>query len=163
MVNLVFITGTIFVLLNPALTQLLSLYISALRAVPTIVQLNGAAALIIACVVGDFCFYWSHRWGHGVRLFWNLGHINHHRSQNLSQLTNPGDPPSLLLNVTGGKVFVLLLLPFVTKLFAVDIRDAGWALVAAVIFDALAAPRTRLFLHISKPALMRFAFCDGYS
>jgi hypothetical protein len=55
-------------------------------------------------------------------------------------LTNAADPPSLLLNVAGGKVFVLLLLPFITKLFTVDIRDAGWVLPAAVIFDALADP-----------------------
>jgi|SRR5579872_187627 sterol desaturase/sphingolipid hydroxylase (fatty acid hydroxylase superfamily) len=139
-VNLVFIFAFILVFINPTITYLISLYVSALRAVPTIVQLNGAAALIAACLIGDFCFYWSHRWGHGVRFFWNLGHINHHRSEKLSQLTNASDPPSLLLNVAGGKVFALLLLPFITKLFTVDIRDAGWVLPAALVFDALADP-----------------------
>jgi sterol desaturase/sphingolipid hydroxylase (fatty acid hydroxylase superfamily) len=139
-VNFIFITAFIFVILNPMLTQLISLYVSALEVVPTIVHLNGVVALIAACLIGDFCFYWSHRWGHGVRLLWNLGHINHHRSHTLSQLTNAADPPSLLLNVAGGKVFALLLLPFIMKLFTVDMRDAGWALPAAVIFDALADP-----------------------
>jgi sterol desaturase/sphingolipid hydroxylase (fatty acid hydroxylase superfamily) len=140
MVNVIFIFVTIFVLLNPLITQLISLYVGALHVIPTIVHLNGAAALIAACLIGDFCFYWSHRWCHGIRFFWNLGHINHHRSHKLSQLTYAVDPPSLLLNVAGGKVFALLLLPFITKLFSVDIRDAGWVLVAAVIFDALADP-----------------------
>jgi sterol desaturase/sphingolipid hydroxylase (fatty acid hydroxylase superfamily) len=139
-VNFVFITGAIFIVLNPMIIYLISLYVSALHVVPTIAHLNGAAALLAACLIGDFCFYWSHRWGHSIRFFWNLGHINHHRSHKLSQLTNAADPPSLLLNVAGGKVFALLLLPFLTKLFSVDIRDAGWVLVAAVIFDALADP-----------------------
>jgi sterol desaturase/sphingolipid hydroxylase (fatty acid hydroxylase superfamily) len=140
MVNGIFILTSIFVFLNPMMTHLISLYVSALHIVPTIVHLNGAAALVVACLIGDFCFYWSHRWGHGIRFLWNLGHINHHRSQKLSLLTNSVDPPSLLLNVAGGKVFALLLLPFITKLFSVDIRDAGWVLVAAIIFDALADP-----------------------
>lgn len=139
-VNFVFIFSAIFILLNPMITRLIALYVSALHVVPTIAHLNGVVALIAACLIGDFCFYWSHRWGHGVRFFWNVGHINHHRSDRLSQLTNAADPPSLLLNVAGGKVFALLLLPFITKLFSVDIRDAGWVLVAAVIFDALADP-----------------------
>jgi sterol desaturase/sphingolipid hydroxylase (fatty acid hydroxylase superfamily) len=139
-VNSIFIFSAIFVLLNPMITNLVSLYVSALHIVPTVVHLNGAAALIAACLIGDFCFYWSHRWGHGIRFFWNLGHINHHRSHKLSLLTNSADPPSLLLNVAGGRVFALLLLPLITKLFSVDIRDAGWVLVAAVIFDALADP-----------------------
>ena len=139
-VNFVFITAFIFVILNPMLTQFISLYVNTLRLVPTVVHLNGVAALIAACLIGDFCFYWAHRWGHGVRFLWNLGHINHHRSHKLSQLTNAADPPSLLLNVAGGKVFALLLLPFIMKLFTVDIRDAGWALPAAIIFDALADP-----------------------
>jgi sterol desaturase/sphingolipid hydroxylase (fatty acid hydroxylase superfamily) len=139
-VNLVFIFAFIFVFLNTTITYLISLYVNALHVVPTLVQLNGAVALIAACLIGDFCFYWSHRWGHGVRFFWNLGHINHHRSEKLSQLTNASDPPALFLNVAGGKVFALLLLPFITKLFTIDIRDAGWVLPAAVIFDALADP-----------------------
>jgi hypothetical protein len=88
-VNLVFIFAFILVFINPTITYLISLYVSALRAVPTIVQLNGAAALIAACLIGDFCFYWSHRWGHGVRFFWNLGHINHHRSEKLSIYAMP--------------------------------------------------------------------------
>jgi sterol desaturase/sphingolipid hydroxylase (fatty acid hydroxylase superfamily) len=139
-VNFFFIFSAIFVFLNPMITYLISLYVSALHVVPTIVHLNGVAALLVACLIGDFCFYWSHRWGHGIRFLWNLGHINHHRSRKLSQLTNSADPPFLLLNVAGGKVFALLLLPLITKLFSVDIRDAGWVLVAAVIFDALADP-----------------------
>jgi sterol desaturase/sphingolipid hydroxylase (fatty acid hydroxylase superfamily) len=139
-VNSVFILTAVFLFLNPLITNLISLYVSALRVVPTIAHLNGAVALAAACLIGDFCFYWAHRWGHDIRILWNLGHINHHRSHKLSQLTNSADPPSLLLNVAGGKVFVLLLLPFVTKLLSVDIRDAGWVLVAAVIFDALADP-----------------------
>jgi sterol desaturase/sphingolipid hydroxylase (fatty acid hydroxylase superfamily) len=139
-VNAVFIFTTIFVFLNPLISHFINLYVRALSVVPTIAHLNGVAALIVACLVGDLCFYWSHRWGHSIRFFWNLGHVNHHRSHKLSQLTNAADPPSLLLNITGGQVFVLLLLPFVTKLFSLDIREAGWVLVAALIFDALADP-----------------------
>lgn len=107
----------------------------------------------MACLIGDFCFYWSHRWGHKIRFFWNLGHINHHRSRNLSQMTLSVDPRTLFLNTAGGKVFTLLLLPLMTKLFALDIRDCGWALVVVMAFDAWADPSHSVVMYWTE---MRF-------
>ncbi len=35
---------------------------------------------ILALVLYDFCFYWAHRWGHTVNLFWGA-HSVHHQSE----------------------------------------------------------------------------------
>lgn len=35
---------------------------------------------ILALVLYDFCFYWAHRWGHTVNLFWGA-HLVHHQSE----------------------------------------------------------------------------------
>ena len=40
--------------------------------------------LLIPC--DDFCFYWYHRLGHEVRLFW-AAHVNHLSSQSYNQST----------------------------------------------------------------------------
>lgn len=42
-------------------------------------------------VVGDFFYYWSHRWSHQVNLFWT-GHVIHHQSEeyNLSVALRQG-------------------------------------------------------------------------
>lgn len=46
---------------------------------------------IIAFFLVDFAYYWSHRWSHGVNLFW-LGHVVHHQSEdyNLSVALRQG-------------------------------------------------------------------------
>jgi len=42
----------------------------------------------LACIVAvDFLYYWDHRLGHEVRLFWALGHSVHHSSPNYDQST----------------------------------------------------------------------------
>lgn len=146
-VNVVFLLTALFTFMNPSVQQLLERYEGLIDHVPTIMQLNGALALIVACFIADFCYYWSHRWSHGIRLFWNLGHINHHRSRNLSQLTQAVDPQSSLLDVAGGRAFVLLLLPLMTKLFAFDVRESGWVFIVLVILDAWTNPSHSVVLY----------------
>jgi alkylglycerol monooxygenase len=41
---------------------------------------NSVGSFIACLIVYDFIFYWSHRWGHEVNLFWGA-HIVHHQSQ----------------------------------------------------------------------------------
>ena len=36
--------------------------------------------LILLWILIDFCYYWAHRWSHGVNLFW-MGHVVHHQSE----------------------------------------------------------------------------------
>lgn len=146
-VNVLFLMTTILTFTNPAVTGLLHRYQSVLAGVPTLIDLNGSLALIVACLIGDFCYYWSHRICHKVRFFWNLGHVNHHRSENLSQLTQAVDPQSYLLDAAGGKVFVLLLLPILTKVFSFDMRGAGWAFIAFVAIDAWTNPSHSIVLY----------------
>lgn len=45
-----------------------------------IVHLTGIMAYIIVLILFDFCFYWAHRFGHEVNLFWGA-HIVHHQSE----------------------------------------------------------------------------------
>lgn len=146
-VNCVFLLTVVFTFTNPLVESWLDGYMTLLDHVPTLVQMNGALALILACLLGDFCFYWSHRFCHKIRFFWYLGHINHHRNRELCQLTQAVDPQSLILDTAGGKVFVLLLLPLVTKLFSLDIRDSGWALIAIIIFDTWTDPSHSVALY----------------
>jgi sterol desaturase/sphingolipid hydroxylase (fatty acid hydroxylase superfamily) len=146
-VNIVFLSTALFTFMNLSVQQLLQHYAALIDRVPTIVHLNGALALIVACFIADFCYYWSHRWSHGIRFFWNLGHINHHRSRNLSQLTQAVDPQSSLLDVAGGRAFVLLLLPLMTKLFALDVRESGWVFIVLIILDAWTNPSHSVVLY----------------
>lgn len=76
--------------------------------------------------------------------------MNHHRTQNLTQLTQAVDPQSLLLDTAGGKVFVLLLLPLVTKLFSLDVISSGWALLVIIIFDAWTDPSHSVVLYYAE-------------
>jgi sterol desaturase/sphingolipid hydroxylase (fatty acid hydroxylase superfamily) len=133
MVNLFLIFGGLFSIFNSSIQGFLLHYDELISKVPTIIELNGVLALVISMLIGDFCFYWSHRLCHNVRFFWNLGHIYHHRNRNLSQLTCAIEPTSVLLQAAGG--LSLLLLPFLTKLFAVDIHEAAWALLVVLIID----------------------------
>lgn len=107
LVNSIYLLTAIFAIANPLFQTILDRYVEIVRNVPTILHLNGWLALLTACLLADFCYYWSHRWSHKVRLFWCLGHVSHHRTQNLTQLTQSVDPQSALLDVAGAR-FVLL-------------------------------------------------------
>ena len=139
-VNVVFLLTALLTFTNPAIAGVLRRYQDLVQSVPTLIDLHGALALIVACLIGDFCYYWSHRLSHKIRFFWNLGHVNHHRTQNLSQLTQAVDPQSYLLDTAGGKVFVLVLLPIITKLFSLDMRGSGWAFIVFIAIDAWTNP-----------------------
>lgn len=39
-----------------------------------------AGGFAAAFVLGDFAYYWSHRWSHRVNVFW-IGHVVHHQSE----------------------------------------------------------------------------------
>ncbi len=45
-----------------------------------IVHIKGVAAYIITLILFDFCFYWAHRYGHEINLFWGA-HVVHHQSE----------------------------------------------------------------------------------
>ena len=45
-----------------------------------IVQLSGVWAYVVVFILFDFCFYWAHRVGHEVNLFWGA-HVVHHQSE----------------------------------------------------------------------------------
>ncbi len=45
-----------------------------------VIQLSGIWAYIVVLVLFDFCFYWAHRFGHEVNLFWGA-HVVHHQSE----------------------------------------------------------------------------------
>lgn len=154
-VNVVFLLTALLTFMNPAIQGLMRRYQDLIQSVPTLINLHGALALIVAGLIGDFCYYWSHRLSHKIRFFWNLGHINHHRTQNLSQLTQSVDPQSYLLDTAGGKVFVLVLLPVITKLFSLDMRGAGWAFIVFIAIDAWTNPSHSVVLVYAE---MRFRF-----
>lgn len=137
-VNAVFIAVGGIALLNLPVRDALQAYDALLERVPTLVDLNGALALVLAALIGDFCFYWSHRLCHGNRFFWYLGHIYHHRNRSLSQLTTAIEPPFKLLQASGA--LSLLLLPLLSKLFTTDIAGAGIALVVLMVVDTWTDP-----------------------
>lgn len=45
-----------------------------------LIHLSGFWAYAIVFVLFDFCFYWAHRFGHEINLFWGA-HIVHHQSE----------------------------------------------------------------------------------
>ena len=45
-----------------------------------IIHLSGVVAYIVVLILFDFCFYWAHRFGHEVNLFWGA-HVVHHQSE----------------------------------------------------------------------------------
>ncbi|HUM53440.1 MAG TPA: sterol desaturase family protein [Chitinophagales bacterium] len=45
-----------------------------------VLHLTGVTAYIVVLVLFDFCFYWAHRFGHEVNLFWGA-HVVHHQSE----------------------------------------------------------------------------------
>jgi sterol desaturase/sphingolipid hydroxylase (fatty acid hydroxylase superfamily) len=145
LVNGLFSCAAFFAVLNQPVRRFLAHYDALVAQVPTLVDLNGSVALAAAVLIGDFCFYWSHRLCHETRCFWNLGHINHHRNRNLTQMTCAIEPGWLPLQAAGGAA--LLLLPVLSKLFTADIRDAGAALAVLMVIDALVDPSHSIFMY----------------
>lgn len=45
-----------------------------------IIHLTGVLAYIVVLILFDFCFYWAHRYGHEINLFWGA-HVVHHQSE----------------------------------------------------------------------------------
>ncbi len=128
-----------------SLSDFFALYDSLLTSVPTVIQFNGFLAFAIAMLIGDFCFYWAHRIVHNVRVFWNLGHIYHHRNENLSQLTHGVEPRFLLLNAQG--IGSLLFLPVLAKLFTSDFSDAGYFLIPMALINLWIDPSHSVALY----------------
>ena len=44
------------------------------------IHLTGVLAYVVVLILFDFCFYWAHRFGHEVNLFWGA-HVVHHQSE----------------------------------------------------------------------------------
>ena len=151
-INAIFLSLALLPLTTP-FEGLITAYDRLVQRVPSIVQLDGWVALLAACVVGEFCYYWSHRWSHNIRFFWNLGHINHHRSRHLTQMTHAVDPQFAILDVAGGKAFVLVLLPPLARLFTTDIQGSGWLLFAALCIDILVDPSHSTALYYLESRL----------
>lgn len=66
--------------------------------------INGWSALACVLLV-DFLYYWDHRLGHEVRLFWALGHSVHHSSPVYDQST------ALRVSLLDGPFTVWIYLP----------------------------------------------------
>ena len=147
--SLLFYYSFLFIFTTPYMNDFMTFYDGLLQEVPTIIALNGVVAVIIACIIGDLCFYISHRIAHNWRILWNLGHINHHRHQNLTQLHYASDPNVFFL--MAGKGISLMLLPLFSKLLATDLSQMGWVLVAVIIIDTITDPSHSITLyHIEK-------------
>lgn len=56
---------------------------SVVNQVPTLVELPYPLPLLVAYLVVDFFYYWLHRWGHTLRLWWLLWHRPHHMTDEL--------------------------------------------------------------------------------
>ncbi|MGV2068363.1 sterol desaturase family protein [Agrobacterium sp. 22-226-1] len=147
LVNSIYLLTAIFTFANPFFEKLVDYYVQLVRHVPTLVKLDGWLALLTACLMADFCYYWSHRLSHKVRLFWCLGHVSHHRTQNLTQLTQSVDPQSAILDVAGGRAFVLLFMPVITQLLSFDVTQSGWGLIVILLFDAWTNPSHSITLY----------------
>ncbi len=107
-----------------------------LEHVPTLVHLHGFLALLMAALLADLTYYWGHRMGHSVRLFWNLGHIGHHRGRDVTSFAAGAEPASRLLNIVGPVNVVRLLAAMVlAKLFTTDLRGAAWGVVVMLALE----------------------------
>ncbi|WP_188152123.1 sterol desaturase family protein [Teredinibacter waterburyi] len=142
---LIYIFALSFFLLTPVSTNFLGYYHSFVEQIPTLLNVNGAIAVVAACIIGDLCFYWSHRLTHNVRILWNLGHINHHRHENLTQFHFAAEPDTLFLRASN--IAYLLILPIISKLFTTDMSAVGWSLVVMMILDIITDPSHSPFLY----------------
>ena len=52
----------------------------------TVWSVEGWSSWILAFILYDFCYYWSHRAGHEVKLFW-AAHVVHHQSEDYNLST----------------------------------------------------------------------------
>jgi sterol desaturase/sphingolipid hydroxylase (fatty acid hydroxylase superfamily) len=57
-----------------------------LHLAPVHLAVNNVGAWIFAFVVYDLCYYWNHRFGHTVNLFW-ASHVVHHQSEEFNLTT----------------------------------------------------------------------------
>jgi len=71
------VSHLLFKLLTTGL--MLGAYVLVLENV-AVVHLSGVTAYIVVLILFDFCFYWAHRYGHEVNLFWGA-HVVHHQSE----------------------------------------------------------------------------------
>lgn len=154
-INGIFLLIAVILPKTTPIATLLFSYEELLKGIPHLLELNGVTALIIACFIADFCFYWSHRWGHTIRLFWNVGHIHHHKSDDLTQFTYAIDPQFSILNVAGGKSFVLLMLPLIGTLFTTEISSAGWFLTIVLCVDLFLGPSHSIVLYYVESKLYK--------
>jgi sterol desaturase/sphingolipid hydroxylase (fatty acid hydroxylase superfamily) len=127
------------------LSDFFEFYDTLLVSIPTLIHLNGFVAFLLAMLIGDFCFYWAHRMIHNVRVFWNLGHIYHHRNENLSQLTHGVEPRLFLLNAQG--IASLLFLPVLAKIFTNDFSDASYFLIPMALINLWIDPSHSVALY----------------
>jgi sterol desaturase/sphingolipid hydroxylase (fatty acid hydroxylase superfamily) len=110
--------GYVFVggLLPKLLLQLplMLLALAAHRALPSVyyaycAQLPMAVRLLAALVVGDFGFYWAHRWMHEIPLLWRF-HAVHHSAPEMDFLVNTrAHPIDIVIGRFGGMVPLYLL------------------------------------------------------
>jgi sterol desaturase/sphingolipid hydroxylase (fatty acid hydroxylase superfamily) len=63
-----------------------TIYAGASELVPWRMPMN-AATLLLAVVVGDFCYYWEHRCAHRFSLLWAAYHAVHHSSSGYTVAT----------------------------------------------------------------------------
>lgn len=80
--------------------------------------LDAAWAWIVAFVVYDFCYYWSHRLGHEVNLLW-ASHVAHHQSEEYNLST------ALRQTATGLLTFVFYLPMFLAGVPAEMVVTVG--------------------------------------
>lgn len=158
-VNGIYLLTAIFTIANPIFERLLEYYFHFVQGLPTIMHLNGWVALISACLMADFCYYWSHRWSHRIRLLWCLGHVSHHRTQNLTQLTQSVDPQSPVLDVAGGRAFVLLLMPIITQILSFDVTQSGLGLIIILLFDVWTNPSHSIVLYQAEVKWRLLKWC----
>ena len=125
--------GFLFIGLTPYFDSFMVSYLALLKQMPKLADINGMLAVVVACLIGDFCFYWSHRLAHNMRLLWNLGHINHHRHENLTQFHFAAEPDVALFKASNG--IALLMLPLISALFTSDLSGVGWFMVVMFVID----------------------------
>ena len=159
LVNVIFYHTAVFLLPNPLISQALDAWSGAVGRLPTLVAVEGPAAVVLSYVLVDFAFYWAHRLAHGRTPLWRLGHVNHHRVTGLNEWTAPSDPPTLLLDAAGGRGLSLLIVPVLAQVFGCRLGSAAPTLALMVVVDALLAPSHSVALYrleMRVPAL-RFA------
>lgn len=91
---------------------------------PVAIPTTGFSALACVLLV-DFLYYWDHRLGHEVRLFWALGHSVHHSSPHYDQTT------ALRISLLDGPFTFWVYLPLPLLGFAPWLVLASFGLILA--------------------------------